>query len=260
MAILIIGTLRAEEFATVAREQGRGLDIRLWPHVGRTADIHYALAWWPPPGVLKTFPNLELIVSVGAGVDHLMQDPELPDVPIVRYVDPDLTGRMAGYVALHVLFHQRRMCEFRALQTKRAWMPLPEPAAPEVRVGIMGLGVIGEVSATALKAFGFQLRGWSRTRKHADGVVCFAGDDELDAFLAETDILACVLPLTPATRGILNRRLIGKLSQCGRHARLPGPVLINAGRGGLQIEADILAALDAGELYAASLDVFESEP
>jgi glyoxylate/hydroxypyruvate reductase A len=260
MALLIIGSVRAEELATVARAQGRGLDIRLWPDVGRIADIRYALAWRPPPGVLKTFANLELIVSVGAGVDHLMQDPELPDVPIVRYVDSDLTGRMAGYVALHVLFHQRRMCEFRALQTKRAWMPLPEPAAPEVRVGIMGLGVMGEASATVLKAFGFQLRGWSRTRKHADGVACFAGDGELDAFLADTDILACVLPLTPATRGILNRRLIGKLSQCGRHARLPGPVLINAGRGGLQIEADILAALDAGELYAASLDVFESEP
>jgi glyoxylate/hydroxypyruvate reductase A len=260
MAVLIIGSLRAEEFAGVAHEQARGLDIRVWPDVGRTEEIRYALAWWPPPGVLKTFPNLELIVSVGAGVDHLMQDPELPDVPIVRYVDPDLTGRMAGYVALHVLFHQRRMCEFRTLQAKRAWIPLPEPAAPEVRVGIMGLGVMGEASATALKGFGFQLRGWSRIRKCLDSVACFAGDEELDAFLAETDILACVLPLTPATRGILNRRLIGKLSQHGRHARMPGPVLINAGRGGLQVEADIVSALDAGELYAASLDVFESEP
>ena len=260
MALVIIGSLRAEEFAAVAREQGRGLNLRVWPDVGRRADVRYALAWWPPAGVLKTFPNLELIVSVGAGVDHLMQDLELPDVPIVRYVDPDLTGRMAGYLALHVLFHQRRMCEFRTLQTKRAWIPLPEPAAPVIRVGIMGLGVMGAATATALKAFGFQLRGWSRTRKHADGIACFAGDGELDAFLAETDILACVLPLTPATRGILNRRLIGNLSQRGRHARLPGPVLINAGRGGLQVEADILAALDAGELYAASLDVFETEP
>jgi glyoxylate/hydroxypyruvate reductase A len=260
MALLIIGSLRAEEFASAAREHGRGLDIRVWPDVGRRGDIRYALAWWPPPGVLKTFPNLELIVSVGAGVDHLMHDPELPDVPIVRYVDPDLTGRMAGYVALHVLFHQRRMCEFRALQMQRAWTPLPEPAAPEVRVGLMGLGVMGQAAAAALKAFAFQLRGWSRTLKHLDGVACFAGDGELDAFLAETDVLACVLPLTTATRGILNRRLLGKLSQRGRPARLPGPVLINAGRGALQVEADILAALETGELYAASLDVFEAEP
>jgi glyoxylate/hydroxypyruvate reductase A len=260
MALLVIGSVRNEEFASAAREQGGGLDIRVWPEVGRTEDIRYALAWWPPPGVLKTFPNLELIVSVGAGVDHLMQDPELPAVPIVRYVDPDLTGRMVGYVALHVLFHLRRMCEFLELQSKRTWLSLPEPAAQEVRVGIMGLGEMGKACANALAAFGFQLRGWSRTRKRLDGVACFAGDDELDAFLAETDILACILPLTPATRGILNRTLISKLSQRGRHARLPGTVLINAGRGGLQVEADILAALDAGELYAASLDVFEREP
>jgi glyoxylate/hydroxypyruvate reductase len=260
MAVLVIGSLRAEEFAAAAREQGGGLGIRVWPEVGRIEDIRYALAWWPPPGVLKTFPNLELIVSVGAGVDHLMEDPELPDVPIVRYVDPDLTDRMVGYIALHVLFHQRRMCEFIELQAKGNWIYLPEPAAPEVRVGIMGLGVMGAASATALKAFGFKLRGWSRTRKQAEGVTCFAGDQELDAFLAETDILACILPLTPATRGILNRTLIRKLSQRGRHPRMPGPVLINAGRGGLQVETDILAALDAGELYAASLDVFETEP
>jgi glyoxylate/hydroxypyruvate reductase len=260
VALLVIGTVRTEEFATAARELGGGLDIRVWPEVGRTEDIRYALAWWPPPGVLKTFPNLELIVSVGAGVDHLMQDPELPDVPIVRYVDPDLTGRMVGYIALHVLFHQRRMCELLELQAKRAWATLPEPSAPEVRVAIMGLGEMGKACANALASFGFQLRGWSRTPKRLDGVACFAGNHELDAFLAETDILACILPLTPATRGILNRSLISKLSKRGRHARLPGPVLVNAGRGGLQVEADILAALDAGELYAASLDVFEQEP
>jgi glyoxylate/hydroxypyruvate reductase len=260
MALLVIGSVRSEEFATAAMEQGSGLDIRVWPEVGRTEDIRYALAWWPPPGVLKTFPNLELIVSVGAGVDHLMRDPELPDVPIVRYVDPDLTGRMVGYIALHVLFHQRRMCELLELQAKRAWATLPEPSAQEVRVGIMGLGEMGKACANALAAFAFQLRGWSRTRKRLDGVACFAGDNELEAFLADTDILACILPLTPATRGILDRSLISKISRRGRHARLPGPVLINAGRGGLQVEADILAALDAGELYAASLDVFEQEP
>ena len=260
MALLIIGSRRAEEFATAVREQACGLDIRVWPEAGRIEDIRYALAWWPPPGVLKTFPNLKLIVSVGAGVDHLMEDPELPDVPIARYVDPDLTGRMVEYIALHVLFHQRRMCEFREQQARRIWIYLPEPAAQEVRVGIMGLGEMGAASAVALAALGFQLRGWSRTRKQIEGITCFAGDGELDAFLAETDILACVLPLTPATRGILNRTLIRKLSQRGRHARLPGPVLINAGRGALQVEADILAALDAGDLYAASLDVFEREP
>lgn len=260
MALLIIGSQRSEEFASATREQRPDLDIRIWPETGRAEDIRYALAWGPPMGVLKTFPNLELIISVGAGVDHLMKDPELPDVPIVRYVDPDLTGRMVGYLVMHVLFHQRRMCEFLELKQNRMWEYRPEPAAHEVRVGLMGLGVMGEATAKALKSLGFQLRGWSRTRRSIDGVECFAGPAELDQFLAGTDILACTLPLTPETKGMLNRDLFRKLSQQGRHPRMPGPVLINAGRGGLQVEADIVAALDAGELYAASLDVFETEP
>ncbi len=260
MALLIIGSQRSQEFAAAAREAGPDLDIRVWPETGPVEDIRYALAWGPPKGALKGFPNLQLIISVGAGVDHLMRDPDLPDVPIVRYVDPDLTGRMVGYIGLHALLHQRRMCEFIELKQQRIWQYRPEPAAHEVRVGLMGLGVMGQAAAKALKAFGFQLRGWSRSQRNIEGVECFAGAAGLDAFLAGTDILASTLPLTPETKGILNRDLIRKLSQHGRHSRLPGPVLINAGRGGLQVEADILAALEAGELYAASLDVFEKEP
>ena len=260
MALLIIGSQRSQEFAAAAREAGPDLDIRVWPETGPVEDIRYALAWGPPKGALKGFPNLQLIISVGAGVDHLMRDPDLPDVPIVRYVDPDLTGRMVGYIGLHALLHQRRMCEFIELKQQRIWQYRPEPAAHEVRVGLMGLGVMGQAAAKALKAFGFQLRGWSRSQRNVEGVECFAGAAGLDAFLAGTDILASTLPLTPETKGILNRDLIRKLSQHGRHSRLPGPVLDNAGRGGLQVEADILAALEAGELYAASLDVFEKEP
>jgi glyoxylate/hydroxypyruvate reductase A len=260
MALLIIGSQRSEPFAAAARALAPELDVRVWPDTGAVDDIQYALAWGPPAGVLKTFPNLKLIVSVGAGVDHLMKDPELPRVPVVRYVDPDLTGRMVQYVTLHVLWHQRRMCEFIELQARKEWRYLPEPAAHEVRVGLMGLGVMGEASAKALSALSFKLYGWSRTPKQIADVTCFAGRAELQPFLATTDILVCVLPLTPDTRGILNRDLIRGLSRQGRHPRFPGPVLINAGRGPLQIEADILAALDAGELYAASLDVFETEP
>jgi glyoxylate/hydroxypyruvate reductase A len=260
MAVLIIGSQRSAEFLAAIREQRPELDVRVWPNAGRHEEIRYALAWGPPPGVLKTFPNLELIVSVGAGVDHLLKDPELPRVPIVRYVDPDLTGRMVSYIVLHVLLHLRRMTEFLEQQRNKVWKFLPEPRAGDVRVGLMGLGVMGQASAAALKPLGFQLRGWSRSAKRIDGVQCFAGEAQLDGFLEETDILACTLPLTPETRGILNRPLLRRLSRRARHERLPGPVLINAGRGGLQVEADILAALDAGELYAASLDVFETEP
>ncbi len=260
MALLIIGGSRAELFASEVRARQPDLDVRIWPDVGRVEDIRYALAWLPPLGALSTLPNLELIVSVGAGVDHIFRDPDLPNVPVVRYVDGDLTGRMAEYIALQVLFHQRRMSEFIELQRSRTWEYLPEPAAHEVRVGIMGLGIMGEGAAKALSAFRYPLRGWSRTPKSIEGMKTFAGNAELDDFLAGTDILVCVLPYTKETHGILNRGLIRKLSRSGRHSRLPGPVLINAGRGGLQVEADILAALDAGELYAASLDVFETEP
>jgi glyoxylate/hydroxypyruvate reductase A len=193
-------------------------------------------------------------------VDALLADPSLPAVPMVRFVDPDLTGRMTEYIALHVLYHHRRMSEFAELQSRKVWKYLPEPAAHEVRVGLMGLGVLGSAAAAALRVFGYQLRGWSRSPKTLDGVTCYAGEDQLDAFLADTDILAVLLPLTPDTRGILNRRLLAKLSRRGRDERLPGPVLINAGRGGLQVDADILASLEAGELYAASLDVFQAEP
>jgi glyoxylate/hydroxypyruvate reductase A len=167
---------------------------------------------------------------------------------------------MAAYVALNVLYHHRRMTEFRELQAAKVWKYLPEPAAREVRVGLMGLGVLGRAAAAALAPFGYRLAGWSRTPKAVAGVACCSGPAALDGFLADTDILAALLPLTHETRGLLNRALIGKLSRGGRSALLPGPVLINAGRGGLQIDADIAAALEAGELYAASLDVFETEP
>jgi glyoxylate/hydroxypyruvate reductase A len=260
MPLLIASNSRAEEFAAMVRELDPSLDVRIAPALGKAEEIDTALAWWPQPGLLKTLPNLRLIVSVGAGVDHLFSDPDLPDVPIVRFVDPDLTGRMSAYVALHVLYHHRRMSEFRELQARKVWKYVPEPAAHEIRVGVMGLGVLGAASANALKIFGYQVRGWSRERKSLAGIACFAGQPELDAFLADTDILAVLLPLTGDTRGLLNRSLLTRLSRRGRHKDLPGPVLINAGRGGLQVDADILAALGAGELYAASLDVFETEP
>jgi glyoxylate/hydroxypyruvate reductase A len=260
MAFLITASTRADLFAKEVRARDPGIDVRIAPALGRLSDIDYALVWNPPHGLLRTLPNLKLIISVGAGVDGILSDPELPDVPLVRYVDADLTGRMVEYVVLNVLFHHRRMSEFRELQEQRRWEYLPEPAAQAVRVGIMGLGVLGTAAAKALGAFGYQLRGWSRARKTIEGVASFAGDAELDAFLATTDILAVLLPLTPATRGIINRRLLRSLSRSGRSAELPGPALINAGRGGLQVDVDIVAALDNGDLYAASLDVFETEP
>ncbi|HET7156642.1 MAG TPA: NAD(P)-dependent oxidoreductase, partial [Hyphomicrobiaceae bacterium] len=201
MALLIACSSRAEQFAAEILALDPELDIRIAPDVGDVADIDTALVWQPPPGLLRTLPNLKLIVSVGAGVDALVGDPTLPYVPLVRFVDPDLTGRMVEYIVLNVLYHHRRMAEFRELQTRRVWEYLPEPAAQDVRVGVMGLGVLGAAAAQALKPFDYQVRGWSRTSKTLDGITCYHGTTQLEAFLADTDILAVLLPLTPDTRG-----------------------------------------------------------
>lgn len=260
MALLIACSSRAEQFAGEVRALDPELDIRIDPDVGNVEDIDAALVWQPPQGLLRLLPNLKLIVSVGAGVDSLLTDPTLPYVPLVRFVDPDLTSRMVEYVVMNVLYHHRRMPEFRELQARKEWNYVPEPAAGDLRVGIMGLGVLGAAAAEALKRFGYQVRGWSRTPKALQGVTTYTGTMALEPFLADTDILVVLLPLTADTSGLLNRDLIRQLSRRGRSPHFPGPVLINAGRGGLQVETEIIAALEAGELYGASLDVFEVEP
>ncbi|HEX2727113.1 MAG TPA: glyoxylate/hydroxypyruvate reductase A [Beijerinckiaceae bacterium] len=221
-------------------------------------EVHYVASWKHPPGSLAGLPNLAAIFSLGAGVDHVMSDPRLPDVPIVRVVDADLTQRMSEYVVLHCLMHLRQTRLYAAQQREGVWRDdRDQPAAGDVRVGIMGLGVLGGDAARKLKAIGFDVAGWSRSRKSLEGIATFAGEEGLEQFLARTDILVSLLPLTDVTRGILNKRLFAKLAQDGR---LGGAVLINAGRGGLQVEADILRALDDGTLKAVTLDVFETEP
>jgi glyoxylate/hydroxypyruvate reductase A len=258
MAIIIICRgLVPERYDRALRALAPERDIRLWPEHGAKTDAHYALAWNPPAGELAEYENLRVIFSAGAGVEHLLGDPTLPDLPIVRLVDDNLTMRMGEYVVLHVLLHHRRMLEYQEQQRASTWRLLDQPAAEEIRVGILGLGELGADSARKLSQLGFQVAGWSRSKKRIAGVESFAGEAVLDAFLARTDILVALLPLTPATTGVLNGALLAKLARDGA---LPGPVLINAGRGGLQVEADILSALDDGTLWAASLDVFENEP
>lgn len=259
MALLVISDgMDPERFAGELRKLAPDMDIRVWPDTGDPQDIRYTLVWRQPPGILKTFPNMEAIFSIGAGVDHVLSDPDLPDVPLVRFVDPNLTMRMSEYVCLHVLMHQRRMPEYAELQRARKWKELwPQPGANEVRVGMLGLGVLGQDAAYHLAWLGFDVAGWSRSQKSLEAIQCYHGAGELDAFLARTDILVCLLPLTADTQGMLNAKTFAGLAKEGP---LPGPVLINAGRGLLQVEADILAALDSGDLWAASLDVFEQEP
>ena len=258
MTLLVVtGNLDPETFAREMRALAPDRDIRSWPEAGEKADIRYVLAWKPPAGEIAGYPNLEAIFSVGAGVDHLLSDPDLPALPVVRFVDQNLTMRMTEYAVLHTLLHHRRMLDYAQYQRQKTWQGASQPGADEVRVGVMGLGALGRDAAEALARLRFQVAGWSRSPKTLPGIDCFAGDDGLDAFLARTDILISLLPLTDGTRGVLNAALFAKLAKDGR---LPGPVLINAGRGGLQVEADILGALESGALWAASLDVFETEP
>lgn len=215
--------------------------------------IEYAIVWKQRPGVLKGLPNLKAVFSIGAGVDHIFRDGTLPDVPIARAVAPDLTNRMSEYVLWQVLDHHRLGSLYRRQQAARVWSEnTRQRSAADVTVGIMGLGVLGMDAARKLQLLGFNVRGWGRTPKAVDCFDYHHGDKGLDAFLTGCDMVVCLLPLTPETRGMLSASLFARMDDA--------TVLINAGRGGLQVEDDILAALASGKLAAASLDVFETEP
>jgi glyoxylate/hydroxypyruvate reductase A len=229
------------------------VDFRVWPEVGDATEIEAALVWRPPAGMLATLPNLKLIVSLGAGVDHLFADPALPaQVPIMRIVDPYMTTAMSEYVQLQVLRLHRQDLRYLAQQRTGVWRPLSQPNAAARRVGVLGLGTLGGDAALKLAVLGFEVMGWSRREKRLHGIACFHGRDRLDALLARAEILVCLLPLTPATEGILDARLF---------ARLPrGAAIVNCARGRHLVEADLIAALASGQLSAAVLDVFGDEP
>lgn len=221
------------------------------------SDIRYMFVWKPKADAFEGLNQLRAVFSLGAGVDALLKHPELPDAPLVRFVDEDLTQQMTDYVVAHVSMHHRRFTRFAADQKARAWRQFYPPVAAETCVGIMGMGVLGQDAARRLKMLGYTVRGWSRSQKSLTGIETFSGMDTLDSFLGGTDILVNLLPLTPETAGILNYETFGKLR---RGVLEDGPVIINAARGGHQKETDIVRALGDGTLGAASLDVFEVEP
>ena len=240
-----------------ARLVAGGREVVTSPAGPADPDIDYAVAWNHKRGLLSALPNLKAIFSVGAGVDHIFADADLPQVPVVRVVVESLTGQMNEYVAWRVLDHHRQGATYRSQQVGKIWNEPPQPSAGAVSVGIMGLGHLGSSAARTLLALGFRVNGWSRNARNVEGVSSFAGGDGLKPFLAATDILVVLLPHTPATEGIIDYDLLRGLR---RDNALGGAVLINAGRGKLQREADILRALDDGTLKEASLDVFETEP
>jgi len=234
---------------------GRRIGVR--PRTNDLAGYAYAAVWKPEPGLLSSMPDLKVIFNLGAGVDALLADETLPAVPLVRVATADLTNRMSEYVVMHTLMIHRRQRLLDDCQRGGVWWTKDQWAAKDTRVGILGMGVLGEDAARKLALLGFDVAGWSRRPKSVPGIATFAGASGLAPFLARTDILVALTPLTADTRGILNRALFAGLARDGR---LGAPFVVNAGRGGLQVEADILAALDDGTLGGAVLDVFEEEP
>jgi glyoxylate/hydroxypyruvate reductase len=228
------------------------LDFRIWPAAGDPAEIDVALVWQPPPGEFARYPNLRAILSLGAGIDGLLAQPGLPDVPIARMVDPSLTRAMTEYVLLATLRHHRQFDHFEREQRAARWSFALAPQPAERRIGVMGLGVLGSAAAACLVAQGFPVAGWSRAAKQLPGIETFAGQAGFAAFLARTDILVCLLPLTRDTAGLLNAATFAGLPR--------GSYLINVARGAHLVEADLLAALDSGQLAGATLDVFREEP
>lgn len=216
--------------------------------------VDYALTWMPEPGLLKRMTNLKTIFNLGAGVDALLRDETLPkDVPIVRLVDPRLSSGMTEYVVHWVLHFHRDMPTYARQQAARAWVQHENADTAKRRVGILGLGELGQAAAHALLLLGFEsIAGWSRSEKFLPGVDSFAGAEQFDAFLSRTDILVSLLPNTAATRGIINRDTLAKLPK--------GAFVINGGRGSAVVDDELIEALNSGHVAGAALDVFNTEP
>jgi glyoxylate/hydroxypyruvate reductase A len=241
------------EWKRVWSELSPSLDIRIWPEIGNPDEIDFILSWKSPFGSLKQFQNAKCIASLGAGVDHLIADVELPrHIPIVRVVDPYMINDITQYVLATVLHYVKQMDRWAQNQKQSLW----ERKAPfnfsDKTIGILGLGSLGKKSAEVLKNLGLNVIGWSNSPKHWQGIQTFARQDEFYDFLSQTDIAVCMLPLTPATQNILNQKTFSQLKK--------GAYLINLGRGEHIVDQDLITALDQEQLSGACLDVFYEEP
>jgi len=252
-AVFISTVLPFAPWAAELQRHFPSLELCCWPDPGDPAAVEAALVWCPPPGALAAFPKLQIIHALGAGVDDVLADPLYPaGVPLVRLVDPFMTAAMVEYVELQVLRLHRHDLVYRAQQRERVWREHAQPNAGERRVGILGLGALGSEAALRLKVMGFDVAGWSRSARRVKGIANYQGGDGLAALAGRSEIVVCLLPLTPDTAGILDARLFAAMPR--------GASLVNCGRGAHLVEADLLAALEHGQIAAAILDVFREEP
>ncbi|SIR27361.1 2-hydroxyacid dehydrogenase [Pontibacter lucknowensis] len=254
MSITIFSQGRnTSRWESALKERRPGLEVHVYPDTGPAEEVEFALAWNHPPGAFTAFPNLKCIASTGAGVDHILRDPELPQgVQITRIVDEDLTQDMAAFVTAQVLNHVRGLDKYKELQQSHTWKQHSYKRTADVVVGVMGMGVLGTHTAQQLSKLGFKVHGWSRSPKLMEGVGTYAGSEELDAFLESANILICLLPLTRQTADILNKDTFSKLPK--------GAYVINVARGEHLVDDDLIEMLDKGHLSGASLDVFREEP
>lgn len=228
-------------------------EVENWAPGAAPAD--HAVVWSPPQQFLDDQPGLRGLFNIGAGVDALLKLRVAPQTKVVRLDDAGMSVQMAEYVCHTLIRHFREFDLYEAEARAGRWSYRKPRERRDFTVGVMGLGVLGERVARAVAQFEFPVNGWSRSSKHIDGVRGFAGEAEFDAFLGASRVLVNLLPLTPDTRGILNRETLSKLNG-GR----PGGYLINVARGAHLVEADLIPLLDGGQLDGATLDVFEVEP
>jgi glyoxylate/hydroxypyruvate reductase A len=243
---------RAAIWATQLAQQTPQLSFRVWPDIGDASQVRFLAAWLPPEDLAATFPNLEVLFSVGAGVDQLNLSQIPARVQLVRMIEPALVATMSEFVGFAVTALHRDIPLYLSQQRKRIWREHRVRPPGASRVGVMGMGMLGTAALVRLQQLGFECAGWNRSSRDIPAVACYAGEAQLGAFLARTDILVCLLPLTDSTRGVLDGRLFDRLPE--------GAALVNVGRGGHLVERDLLRALDTGRLRTAILDVCETEP
>ncbi|EFM2434945.1 glyoxylate/hydroxypyruvate reductase A [Escherichia coli] len=241
-----------EEWSALLAPYLPGVTICRAETVQKPDEVHYALAWKPPRGFFAPYRNLRLLVNLGAGVDSLVGRNDLPDIPIIRLSDPDMARMMASYVLFAVLRYARDIPAFERAQRERRWRYLHPRAPAGIRVGVLGLGELGAYAARELARQGFDVRGWSRSKKEIAGIRCSCGLASLDDFLSQSDILVVMLPLTPHTTSLLSAERLARLPQ--------GAAFINVSRGAIVDQAALTDALRSGQIAEATLDVFDREP
>ena len=251
MSIMIVSPGRnPEAWIKALKDLDKDLEVEIFPDVKAPENVEYALSWKHPHGIFQQFPNLKVIASMGAGIDHIIQDPEIPrQIKITRVIDEQLKKDMSLFVLALVLEHLRNL-SFHHCSNK--WETKEYLRPEDVNVGIMGLGVLGVAAAEKLIKNGFNVVGWSKSPKKILGEKTYHGDDQLEKFLGQSNVLICLLPLTSETKNILNKDLFAKLP--------PNSYLINVARGNHLVEEDLPPAIVKGHLSGASLDVFREEP